>query len=135
MKRLTLVIGAMLCGAGLATPAALIASPMTENGKVTLDVTPPSNSEAWLTLRVTVGPLPRGARIVVRSERGDVLGAVSPFGATEARTGGTYTVPLPPELLTKRKLLLTFVLEEEHGRKVRVPTNLEVTDVKLQLNH
>jgi cyclohexyl-isocyanide hydratase len=45
-----------------------------------------------------------------------------------------HTLPVPAELLAKRKLSLVFTLEEEGGKQVRVPTDDEVRAATLEVN-
>ena len=107
--------------------------PFSENGKVTLSIPRSLGVEDSLSVRVTVGTLPKGARIVVRSETGEVLGSIVPFGQSTNRQGVFYTIPVPSEMVADRKVLLEFTLEEAGGKKSRVPTEGEVREVKPQL--
>jgi hypothetical protein len=50
-----------------------------------------------LELQITAGPLPQGARLVVLTEEGRVLGSVFPSGPS---TGLTHTLPVPAEAMT-----------------------------------
>lgn len=114
---------------GMAAP---VGKPFAENGRVTLSV--PHNVRAGesLSVRVTVGTLPKGARIVVRSGTGEVLGSIAPFGQAANHPGVFYTIPVPSELVAGRKISLSFTLEEPSSEKSRVPTEAEVREVKLQ---
>lgn len=129
-----LILWGMLWSAILVSGmAASEGKPFAENGKVTLSV--PHNVSAGdsVSVRVTVGTLPKGARIVVRSGTGEVLGSIAPFGQAANHPGVFYTIPVPSELVADRKISLGFILEEPGGKKSRVPTEAEVREVKLQL--
>jgi hypothetical protein len=106
--------------------------PFAENGKVTLSVPHNVGVGDSLSVRVTVGTLPKGARIVVRSGTGEVLGSIAPFGQAANRPGVFYTIPVPSELAADRKISLCFTLEEPGGEKSRVPSGAEVREIKLQ---
>lgn len=105
---------------------------MPDHGKITLFIPRDSAVDESLKLNVTVGTLPPGTRIVLRSGRGELLGSISPFGKTGNRPGVSYAIPVSREEIIDRKLTLIFTLEES-GQKVRVPTDAEVLTVKLSL--
>ena len=46
-------------------------------------------------LQVTAGPLPRGVRLAVATEQGEILGAVAPFGQELTHGSTTATIPVP----------------------------------------
>src|ERR1043166_6384894 len=119
MKWPSVIIGTFFCVSSLAGP--IEPKPILENGKITLAVPGPAGSIKLATLQVTVGPLPPSSRIVVRSESGEVLGAIAPFGIAAARAGGTYTLPLSAELLASGKVSIVFTFEQERGKSVRAP--------------
>lgn len=106
---------------------------MPDQGKITLTVPRDPVADEIVKLSITVGTLPPGARIVVRSGRGEVLGAVTPFGRASNRPGITYAIPVATEEILKRQLVLSFTLEEANEKKVRVPTDTEVREIKLLL--
>ena len=129
------MLGGMLwCASLLAGMAAPGGKPFSENGKVTLSVPRSLASEEALSVRVTVGTLPKGARIVVRSERGEVLGSIVPFGQSTNRPNMSYTIPVPPELVSDQKVSLGFTLEEAGTKQSRVPTETEVREVQPQVD-
>ena len=115
---------------GMAAPEG---KPFSEDGKVTLSIPRSLGAEDALSVRVTVGTLPKGARIVVRSETGEVIGSIVPFGQSTNRQGVFYTLPVPSEMVADRKVSLGFILEEAGGTKSRVPTEAEIKEVKPQL--
>ena len=88
----------------------------------------PTDREA-IQVQVKVGPLPEGARLVVRSEDGESLGTIAPYGAAARQKGGTYTVAVPKQGLSTAdaKLALSFELKEKDGT-VRAPTKNELKE-------
>ena len=88
----------------------------------------PAVNEA-LRLKVSVGALPRGANIVVRTQDGKIAGTVSPFGSTARLSGGVYTISLSEEALQDGEVSL--VLQLEQGGKVRAPSEEEFLGIEL----
>ena len=90
---------------------------------------PPAEQEAvWLSVRV--GVLQRGARVVVFSDDGKLLGAISPFAIVPGKEAGTYTIPLPENSVRDGRVVVRLVVEDrEHP--TRPATGSEVEDVEL----
>jgi hypothetical protein len=90
---------------------------------------PPAAQEAvWLSVRV--GVLQRGARVLVLSDEGALLGAISPFAIPPGKEAGTYTIPLPENSVRDGRVVVRLVVEErEHA--TRPATGGEVEDVGL----
>src|SRR4051794_38704269 len=91
----------------------LLASPVPADtidrkGHVTLTLEREPTAEEMVTLRVTVGVLPRNARVVVRTERGEIAGTITPFGVRPGQKAGVHTIPVPPGALSKKKVALRF---------------------------
>jgi hypothetical protein len=82
-------------------------------------------------LLVSVGVIPRGARIAVTTPSGRLLGTVSPYGIPAGREAGTYTVPLPAEAISGRRVAVRLSLD--WNRKQRAPTETEVKDVRVTI--
>jgi hypothetical protein len=76
-------------------------------------------------IEVTTAPLPRGARLVVMTEQGEVLGVVTPFNVPGTGTGYTATVPVPHTAMTDGRLRLRLQLIEQ-GATPRAPRADEV---------
>jgi hypothetical protein len=76
-------------------------------------------------IEVTTAPLPRGARLVVMTEQGEVLGVVTPFNVPGTGTGSTATVPVPRTAMTDGRLRLRLQLIEQ-GAAPRAPRADEV---------
>ncbi|MGK7893238.1 MAG: hypothetical protein AB4372_06305 [Xenococcus sp. (in: cyanobacteria)] len=97
--------------------------------QVTLTVPhPPAVNEA-LRLKVSVGALPPGANIIVRTQDGKIAGTVSPFGSTARLSGGVYTIPLSEDAVQDGEVSL--VLQLEQGGKVRAPSEEEFLGIEL----
>src|SRR6266540_2181601 len=61
-------------------------------------------------LQITTGPLPRGARLALFTENGDVLGAVAPY--PPGRPSNTASVPVPRSALVEGHLRLRLQVRE-----------------------
>jgi hypothetical protein len=92
---------------------------------------PPTPSES-VEIQITTGPLPRGARLVVMSEQGDVLGAVTPFGVPGTARGSTATIPVPRTGLVDGRLRLQLQIVET-GAAPRSPQTNEIQRVDIVL--
>ena len=101
-------------------------------GTVTLALPrPPAHDEA-VHLSVKVGRLPANTRVVVRASTGEVVGAISPFGAEARRSGGTYVIAVPADTVKDGKVSVQFEVEER-GMAARVPRGDEVQSVTVAL--
>jgi hypothetical protein len=80
-------------------------------------------------IQVTTGPLPRGARLILMTEQGEVLGAVTPFGLPGS---GSSTVPVPRTAMVDGRLRLRLQVIEP-GASPRAPRAEEVQGVDLVL--
>jgi hypothetical protein len=90
----------------------------------------PASDEA-VALRVKVGILPRGARVVVRLPSGEIVGSVSPFGVLPGRKAGASMIPLPAKAIENGKVQLIFEVEEKGRPAARPPTKKEMEAVEL----
>jgi hypothetical protein len=84
---------------------------------------------AWLL--VTVGVIPRGAEIEITSPSGHLLGVISPYGIRSGSAAGTYTVPLPADAISGRRVSLLLMLDL--SGKQRAPTAREVKTVRVRI--
>src|SRR5262249_49011808 len=91
----------------------------------------PARGEA-IRVRVNAGVLPRGARLIVRTAAGKIVGTVSPYGIASGSKAGTYTIPVPMDALADGKVALSFELKDRDG-KVRPPTRDELEGAELVL--
>ena len=90
---------------------------------------PPAAQEAvWLSVRV--GVLQRGARVLVFSDEGTLLGAISPFAIPPGHEAGTYTIPLPENAVRDGRVVVRLVVEDRK-HAARPATGGEVEDVGL----
>ena len=114
----------LLLAQGTAVPAA---APPPGTTVLTLPRAPAANEAVWLSVRV--GVLLRGAKVLVLSEDGALLGAISPFAIPPGGEAGTYTIPLPEPAAGQGRVAVRIV-EEERG-VTRPATGDEVEDVRL----
>jgi hypothetical protein len=87
-----------------------------------VELSPPRALQAGdsIELQVTTGPLPRGSRLVVMTERGEILGVVTPFNVPGTGSGATATVPVPQTAMTDGRLRLRLQVTEP-GAAPRAP--------------
>ena len=116
-----------LLAQGADAPAAV--TPSSAGRTVLTLPRPPASQEAvWLSVRV--GVLQRGARVLVLSDEGTLLGAISPFAIVPGHEAGTYTIPLPESSVRDGRVVVRLVVEDrEHA--TRPATGGEVEDVGL----
>lgn len=81
-------------------------------------------------IQITTGPLPRGARLILMTEQGEVLGAVTPLGLPGS--GSTATVPVPRAAIVDGRLRIRLQVIEP-GASPRAPRAEEVQGVDLVL--
>jgi hypothetical protein len=67
-------------------------------------------SENKIEVQVTVAALPADSRVVIRSEQGEVLGVVTPFGLRPAES--TATISVPSRVLVDGRLRLLLQVQE-----------------------
>lgn len=82
---------------------------------------------AWLL--VTVGMIGHN-QIQLTTQSGKDLGNISPFGIRSGQAAGTYTIPVPAEALSGRRLVLRLSVPQAGGLH-RATTTEEVTSVRL----
>jgi len=90
------------------------------------------NADEGVVLELKLGVLERGDQIEVEAMSGKLLGAVSPYGIRAGEEAGTYTVPVPSELVSDRRVSLRIILNH-HNRDKRAPTKQELRSVRLQI--
>ena len=79
-------------------------------------------------LQITTGPLPRGARLMLSTEDGESLGAVTPY--PPGRRSNTATVPVPQSAIVDGRLRLRLQVLEP-GAPARAPRPSEVQRLDL----
>lgn len=85
-----------------------------------------------LWLEVKVGVLERGSEIEVTTAAGQSLGVISPFAIRSGRQAGTYSLPVPVEVVRDGRLSLIVSLNQ-NGRPKRAPTAKELKRVRLKI--
>lgn len=84
---------------------------------------------AWL--EVKVGVIARGAEIEIATTSGRLIGVISPFAVRAGNEAGTYTLPLPPEAISKDRVSLRLSLR--YSGSSRAPTLQEVQSVRVRI--
>lgn len=82
-------------------------------------------------LLVSVGKIPHGAEIEVTTPSGQPLGTISPYGIRAGHEVGTYTIPVPREVISKRRVSVLLTLRYNGER--RAPTAKEVKRVRVDV--
>jgi len=82
---------------------------------------------AWLL--VEVGAIGH-EQIELTTQSGHPLGMISPYGVRSGQPVGTYTVPVPAEAISGRRLALRMSVMQPGGAQ-RAPTKDEVKSVRL----
>jgi hypothetical protein len=102
-------------------------------GRVVNLVLPRSlNEDEGLAVELTLGVLERGARVRVQTASGKMLGVISTYGIRSGEEAGTYSVPVPPELVSNNRLSLRITVNYTRDKQ-RAPTDQELRSVKLQI--
>lgn len=104
------------------------ASPVLAQGrKITELVAPRDPGEKDVVrVRVETGPLPFGARLVVKTEQGDVLGSISSYGVSGPNDTRSASFPLPARAVVHRRVRLQVQIEAP-GAMTRSATPDEIT--------
>jgi hypothetical protein len=84
-----------------------------------------------IALRISVGVLPRRARMVVRTADGEIAGTIAPFGIRPGRDAGEYTIRVPDKAVRGDKVTLHLVVLEKDAEESRRPTCSEIKSAKL----
>jgi hypothetical protein len=91
----------------------------------TLTLPRPLKDGAHAWLEVQVGPLAPGQRVRVTTLSGELLGAISPFGSTERRHSGVYSLPVPADAIRNGALSVRVTITDAN-KPARTPTDAEV---------
>lgn len=97
---------------------------------VTLTLPRAAASNEAVAVRIAAGVLPRGARIIVRLQSGEIAGSVTPYGVRTGQKAGLYTIPLPQHAIANGTVTLHLELSEKRGGP-RAPTEQEVEKVEV----
>lgn len=85
-----------------------------------------------LTASVFIGTLPKEAEVILRTDDGEIAGAIAPFGTIPGRKAGQQAVPIPRSAVKDGKVVLRMEVHEP-GKEVRPPTASEVEGAELLL--
>jgi hypothetical protein len=84
---------------------------------------------AWIVVKVgSIG----NAEIEVTTPSGRSLGTISPFGIRTGNEAGTYTLPLPLEVISDGHVTVRLSLTQ-YSRERRAPTKKEVRGVRIKI--
>jgi hypothetical protein len=112
---------------------ALLAQTAGAPGRVVNLVLPRSLSgDEAAAVELKLGVVERGTEVEVETTSGKMLGVISPYGIRSGNEAGTYTVPLPPEAISNKRVSLRITLNQ-HNRGKRAPTVKEVRSVRLKI--
>lgn len=105
------------------------AEPKSAAGVTTVAV-PERTEGTAIIARVSVGPLPRGARVILRLPTGEIAGVITPYGSQAAASGGSYTIPIPEHAAAARELAIRFEVHEAQAPP-RPPREGEIAGIEL----
>ncbi len=84
---------------------------------------------AWIVVKVgTIG----NAEIEVTTPSGRSLGTISPFGVRYGNQAGTYTLPLPPEVISDDHVTVRFSISQP-GHSQRAPSYEELKGARIKV--
>jgi propanediol utilization protein len=102
-------------------------------GRVVTLVLPRSlNADEAAVVELKLGVIQRGTEVEVETTSGKMLGVISPYGIRSGSEAGTYTVPVPPEEFSNKRISLRITLNQ-HSRGKRAPNSKEVQSVRLKI--
>jgi hypothetical protein len=120
-----LLIAALAAGVLASWTGALVAE---DAATIELAAPRPAGRGESVELQITTGPLPRGARLIVSTDNGEILGAVTPY--PPGRQSTTATVPVPTSALVGDRVRLRVQVLEP-GVPPRSPRAGEVQRLEL----
>ncbi|WP_439402616.1 hypothetical protein ACNJYA_09390 [Bradyrhizobium sp. DASA03068] len=122
----------MPTGVLLICASVLLASPLIgqESGVIELQALHPLAADEAVEIQIVTGPLPRGARLEVMTEQGELLGTVRSLGIPNAPRGETATIPVPRAALVEGRLRLRLQIVPSGGA-ARPPQPSEIRHVNL----
>ena len=123
--RRSLSIAALVAGLFVLATSALVAE---ESPVIELAAPRAAAGGESVELAVTTGALPRGARLALSTENGEILGAVAPYAPGSRST--TATVPVPRSAIVDGRLRLRVQVLEP-GAPPRPPRPGEVQRLEL----
>ncbi|WP_404538684.1 hypothetical protein [Bradyrhizobium sp. USDA 223] len=122
----------MPTGVLLICASVLLASPLIgqESGVIELQALHPLAADEAVEIQIVTGPLPRGARLEVMTEQGELLGTVRSLGIPNAPRGETATIPVPRAALVEGRLRLRLQIVQS-GAAARPAQPSEIRHVNL----
>ncbi|WP_271595947.1 hypothetical protein [Bradyrhizobium sp. CCBAU 25360] len=122
----------MPTGVLLICASVLFASPLIgqESGVIELQALHPLAADEAVEIQLVTGPMPRGARLEVMTEQGELLGTVRSLGIPNAPRGETATIPVPRSALVEGRLRLRLQIVQS-GAAARPPQPSEIRHVNL----
>ncbi|WP_128944781.1 hypothetical protein [Bradyrhizobium zhanjiangense] len=122
----------MPTGVLLICASVLLAGPLIgqESGVIELQALHPLAADEAVEIQIVTGPLPRGARLEVMTEQGELLGTVRSLGIPNAPRGETATIPVPRAALVEGRLRLRIQIVQS-GAAARPPQPSEIRQVDL----
>jgi hypothetical protein len=90
-----------------------------------------AGAEEALVIRLSVGVLPRRARVVVETLDGEIAGSVTPYGIRPGRKAGIYTIPIPDKAVSNKKITLRLKVLEQGAKSSRPPARAEIEAAKV----
>jgi hypothetical protein len=91
----------------------------------------PGPNEA-VRLKVITGPLPFGARLVVKTEQGDVVGSIMTYGVPGPNDTRSETFPVQSRNVVNKRLRLQVVIEAP-GAMTRAATPEEIRGLDVMI--
>jgi hypothetical protein len=101
-----------------------------ENSVIELSAPRSPRPDEAVEIQIVTGPLPRGARLSVMTEQGEVLGSVAPFVLPGDEGGSSATIPVPRGMLVDGRLRLRLQVVQP-GAASRTPSADEIRRMDL----
>lgn len=102
-----------------------------QNGTIDLELPRPAAVGESVRLEIRAGTLTQGARILISTPDGALIGAVAPFGDPRGQGGGTYAVPVPENVVVNGRVRLRISVQIA-GRTPRPPDAGEIEGVSVR---
>jgi hypothetical protein len=128
--RMVHLFGCALVTAGSVTYGAADL-PMDSKGLLTLTLPRQPADNEMLVIRVWVGSIGQGTKIVVRAIDQKIAGTIVPFGIRPGQKAGMHTIAVPANAVADKKVSLRFEVLEKGAKAARAATRLEIEDAKL----
>lgn len=106
---------------------------MDETGKPSLKLPRRPATREAVRARIDVEPLPRGARLVVRTPDGRIAASIAPVGMPRGQPTGTQTIPVPARAVDEDTESLRLEIHERGAASPPAPTRTEVESARLEI--